>query len=148
MTINWKKPKDWHKSVATATSKKSLQWKQVPTNRRLPQKPVIIPPPSPVMQQLEVELPSSQLPFQFQPVSIPMLLAPITQLQKLAVSDFEWPNGYINCFCLQANNGESFRLHLQEDCHGDRTNFIAQVIDKLGEYDCITSYGLLISKEK
>jgi hypothetical protein len=43
--------------------------------------------------------------------------------------------------------GESFRLHLQEDCHGSRTNFIAQVIDKLGEYDCITSYGLLISKE-
>jgi DNA polymerase family B len=145
MTTNWKQPKDWHKSVATATSKKLLQWKKPEARRQLPQAPVTIPSVSKTVQ-LEVENPVLS-PLSYQPVPIPMLLAPITELQKLAAFDFEWPNGYIDCFCLQANNGQSFKLHLQRDCKGDRTNFIAQVIDKLGEYDCITSYGLLISKE-
>lgn len=148
-TIQWKHEKNWRKSVATATSKKALQWK-APAKRQQPSpsqviitKPASSLQPPPPQQILE----STYTTLSFQPVPIPMLLAPITQLQKLAAFDFEWPHGYIDCFCLQANNGQSFKLHLQQDCKGDRTNFIAQVIDKLGEYDCITSYGLLISKE-
>jgi hypothetical protein len=70
-------------------------------------------------------------------------------LGNIMAIDFEWTNNEIYAYCATDIQGNTTRMHLDDnEFKGDRTKFIHDILNSIVRYDTIVGYGISLDTTK